>query len=192
MVWTEAGKHHSTPRGRVEADDFIHLLAIGHLVFSPRKRTLFPLLPVVLFRWVAEKMTSVLTKAIQLGEHSLTLYQRSRAPVAGFFNSNSWTEEIMNFRTNFLILTFDNHVRLEDLSQAACQSNVTDMTPDRSWLFLFYFALKKVVSCRATPQKNSHKVMMIINQSENNPASKNSCFPKTPIWFCFPPLTSIR
>lgn len=86
---------------------------------------------------------TVLTKAIQLSERSLTLYQRSRATVAGFFNSNSWTEEIMNFRTNFLILTFDNHFRLEDLSQVACQSNVTDMTPERGWLFLFYFALKK-------------------------------------------------
>ena len=90
----------------MKADDFIRLFAIGHLVFSPRKGTLFPLLPVVLIRWVAENM-SVLMNVIQLGERSLTLYQRSKATVAGFFNY--WTGEIMNFGTIFLILMFDNH-----------------------------------------------------------------------------------
>lgn len=79
IVWTRAGEHHSDSVSWTKAESSISSVAIGRLVFLPKKRTSSVSLQFVLIRvWVGNTVT-FLTKVIQLAEYLLRLDQRGEA-----------------------------------------------------------------------------------------------------------------
>lgn len=123
-----------------KAEYFITLVAVGHLVFPPGKRTLLASLWFILIRLSAENTLTFLTKGIQLAEHSLSLDLRGKATVASFnltFNSSTVENNKVQHSLSY------THVGCCFILEDLFINSIPDMMHDGSWVFLFLLCFLK-------------------------------------------------